>query len=406
VLLIKADQLIDGSGDAPIRDAAVLVDGERIVQVGPAASVQAPEGAELMSAATVMPGMIDCHVHIHSPGGPVENFMAAEISELQGTSALKAWKYGMQQLNAGFTSVRSLNSPHYIDVALRNAINDGTVVGPRIRACGQGISVTGGHMDKARWSPDVFVGGRTAVGDGPWGCRVAVRQQLKYGADVIKINAAGGSLSLNPPWHQEMTYEEMAAVCEEAHWAEKRVSAHAHGGQGITDAIRAGLDSVEHAPWLSDEQIDMMVEKGVFYVPTLTVHSVGLAMGPGRTGSSPAGWRWLVKVCDDRWDTLSRAHKAGVKIAVGTDSGFWVNHGENAQELAELVQGGFTPMEAIVAATRIGAECLDLDASTGSVECGKFADLLLLDADPLADITLLQKHEHIQHVLKGGAIIR
>jgi imidazolonepropionase-like amidohydrolase len=198
----------------------------------------------------------------------------------------------------------------------------------------------------------------------------------------------------------------MAAICEEAHWANKRVAAHAHGGQGITDALRAGVDSFEHSPWLTDEQIATMVKQGAFYVPTLLVHSRGLELGPEGTNATAASRHWLAQVELARWDTLKRAKAAGVKIAVGTDAGFWVYHGESAKELEELVRGGFTPMEAIVAATRISAECLDMDQDVGTIEPGKYADLVLVDGDPLSDIRVLQDKARIVQVFKGGRKVK
>ncbi|MEZ4868671.1 MAG: amidohydrolase family protein [Caldilineaceae bacterium] len=204
------------------------------------------------------------------------------------------------------------------------------------------------------------------------------------------------------PYHQEMTYEEMAAICEEAHWSGMRVAAHAHGGDGITDAIRAGLDSVEHAPWLSDEQIDLMVANQVYYVPTLTVHTFLKELGQQTIGMSDAAWNWLLKVCDDRWDTLERAKKAGVQIAAGTDAGFFVPHGQNAAELEELVKGGFSPMEAIMAATCVAAACMDMTNEVGTLADGKYADLLVVDGDPLADISILRDPAKIAQVYQGG----
>ena len=257
-------------------------------------------------------------------------------------------------------------------------------------------------MDKAYWAPDVEVNGRTAVGDGPWGCRAAARRQLKRGVDVIKINACGGSLDLDALTHQEMTYEEMAAVCEEARWAKLRVAAHTSGGSGITDAIRAGVNSIEHGQWLTDEQIQMMVEKKVFYIPTLITNTRGVEMGKEETMSDDDGWAWLTKTEQDKWDSLARAKKAGVKIATGTDAGFWIYHGENSKEIEMLVRGGFTPMEALQAATRVGAECLGLEKQIGSLQTGKIADLVIVNGDPLEDVTLLQRAECIAAVYQAG----
>ncbi len=409
MLAIRAGQLIDGYGEEPRRDAVVLVEGEKIAQVGPAQEIAVPPGAKIVDASdkTVLPGMVDAHVHIHTPGGPTDNYALAHLKELQGVLALRAYTYGLRALRMGFTSLRSLGSPAYVDVALREAINEGLVEGPRLRVAGQGLSVTGGHMDKADWSPDVFVSGRTGVCDGPWECRRAARIQFKRGVDLIKINACGSDYHhLDVPWVQEMTCEEMAAICQEAHGNKKRVAAHTAGGPGITEALRAGVDSLEHAHWLTDEQIEMMVEQGTFYVPTLIVNSRSVALGQEQKGATDAAWAWLVKVNEEKWETLARARAAGVKIAVGTDAGFVVYHGQNACELEELVKGGFTPMEAIVAATRVGAECLDLDREVGTIEAGKYADLVIVDGDPLADVRILQDEARIVQVLKGGKAVK
>lgn len=419
MLAIRAGQLIDGTGGEPVRGAVVLVDGERIVKVGAAREVEVPPEAKELDASdkTVMPGMIDAHVHVQSMGGPPSEYQYGleRVSRSQGFLALRAYHNVRRDLDMGFTAVRTLSSPWYVDVALRDAINQDLVVGPRVRACGQGLTITGGHMDGGRLAPEVSISGRTGVCDGPWECRKATREQLKRGADVIKVNAAVSLYSLdysvNKPYHQEMTYEEMAAICEEAHWAGKRVAAHAHGGQGITDGVRAGLNSIEHAPWITDEQLEMMAERGVFYVPTLITHTRGLSFGKegfkAMMGSRyEAAWNWLLKVEEGRWDTLERAKKIGVKIATGTDAGFWVRHGENAGELEDLVRGGFTPMEAIVAATRTGAECLDLDRDVGTIEAGKYADLVIVDGNPLVDVRILQDKDKIVQVLKGGQQVK
>lgn len=409
MLAILAGRLIDGNGGTPLPDAVILVDGERIAQVGPAAQVAVPPDVEVFDATgkTVLPGLVDAHVHIHSQGGPVRGggYAVNQVTVSQATHAIRGAAYGLLALQAGFTTLRSVSSPGYVDVALRDAINEGVVPGPRLKVSGQGLTISGGHMDKTAWPLEVTVAGRTGVGDGPWELRRAARMQIKYGVDLIKINAAVSRYSLDyryvEPYHQEMTYEEMAAICEEAHWAGRRVAAHAHGGQGITDAVRAGLDSVEHGVWLTEAQCELMAERSTFYVPTLAVHTRGWELGEA-TGMTPASRNWLAQVIDARWVSLERARKAGVKIATGTDAGFWMCHGENAQELAELVHGGFTPMEAIVAATRTGAECLDMSREIGTIEVGKYADLVVVDGDPLADIRVLQAGKRIVQVFKSG----
>ena len=215
MLVIRAGQLIDGHGGPPIRDAVVLVEGEKIRQVGQNQEVEVPSGAEVVDATekTVMPSMVDAHVHVQSVGGPaVKTFAADQLSKSQGFLALRSYSNVKKDLEMGFTAVRTLHTPGYVDVALRDAIDQELIEGPRIRAAGQGLTITGGHMDHGDWAPEVMVSGRTGVCDGPWSCRRAAREQLKRGADVIKINAAGGSYEdLTRPGEQEMTYEEMAA---------------------------------------------------------------------------------------------------------------------------------------------------------------------------------------------------
>lgn len=408
MLAIRAGQLIDGNGGPPLRDVVVLVDGERIVEVGSAGQLQVPPGAEVLGYAgkTLMPGMIDCHIHVQGVGGPsVRTFAADQISKTQGFLTLRSYTNVRKDLEAGFTSVRTLGSPGYIDVAVRDAISQGLVEGPRVKASGQGLSITGGHMDHGHFIPEVTIFGRTGVCDGPWDCRRAAREQFKRGADLIKIAAAGGSyVDLDRPGAQEFTYEEMAAICEEARWAQKRVAAHAHGGPGITDAIRAGVNSIEHGVYLLQDQAELMAERGAFFVPTLSAHMRGLELGPEELG---AKWNWLVKVAKETmWRAMEYCKKAGTKVCLGTDAGFWIYHGENALELPELVKGGLTPMQAIVAATRTGAECLDMDRVVGTVEAGKYADLVIVDGDPLADVKILANKDRIVQVFKGGRKVR
>jgi imidazolonepropionase-like amidohydrolase len=385
----------------------ILIAGERVLAVGRRSDVRIPPKTDIIDASdhTVIPGLIDVHVHVHTPGGPITNYGLAEGRELQGALALRALAYVRRGLEMGFTTLRSLGSPAYIDVALRDAIAEGMVSGPRLLVAGQGLSVTGGHMDKPLWSPEVTITGRTAVCDGADSCRQAARAQFKRGVDLIKLNACSEALfHLDPPWGQEMTYDEMAAICEVAHWLHRRVAAHTSGGPGITAAIRAGVDSLEHAHWLSDEQIHLMAERGTFYVPTLAVNSRSIELGADAIAVSQAEWKWLLKVNEDKWETLRRAKAAGVKIAAGSDAGFVVAHGESARELEELVKGGFTPLEAIGAATGVAAECLGLEQEIGTIEPGKLADIVVA-GDPVVDVRILQDRKRIAQVLIGGQIV-
>lgn len=402
---IRVGTLIDGSGnDAKLNMVVAIRDGQ-FSEIREAAASPIPADAEVIDASelTVMPGLIDAHTHIHTPGGPTDNYALAQLKGTVGKLALETYKNVLTDLAMGYTSIRSLSSPAYVDIAVRDVIDSGVLPGPRLRVAGQGLTATGGHMDKAWWSPDLGVPGRTGVCDGPWEARKAARTQLKWGADVVKINPCVGDYrNLDTPWRQEMTYEEIAAICEEAHWAGKTVAAHTAGGQGITDSIRAGVDSLEHAHWLADEQIEMMVKAGTFYVPTLIVNTRSIEMGADAKDVNADGWNWLEKVYKDKWETLRRAKDAGVKIAAGTDAGFVVPHGENALEILELVKGGFTVMEALVAATQTAADCLGIGDMVGSIQSGKRADFILVNGDVLADPSILLDRSRIVAVYKDG----
>ena len=402
---VRAGRLIDGTGESPRSEQVLIVEDGRISEVLPADAVTIPADARVVDASgdSVIPGLVDAHVHIHTPGGPLDNYALAQLKSSSARVALEAYRYALRDLEMGFTALRSMSSPSYVDIALRDVIDEGTLVGPHLRVTGQGLTATGGHMDGAWWSHELDVPGRTGVCDGPWECRKAARTQLKWGADLLKINPCVGDYrNLDTPWRQEMTYEEIAAICEEAHWAGKRVGAHTAGGQGITDCLRAGVDSLEHAHWLTDEQIDRMAEQGTFYVPTLIVNSRSVEQGPDQRDINSDGWAWLSKVYDEKWETLARAKKAGVKIAAGTDAGFVVAHGENALEMSELVKGGFTPLEALEAATRVAAECLGMGDEIGTLEPGKRADFVIVDGDPSADVSLLLDPKRILSVYLDG----
>ena len=411
MIAIKAGKLIDGTGKTSSENAVVLVDGAKIIQVGAAGSVVIPPDAEVFDASdkTLMPGMIDGHVHVRGQGGVIDRTASrlAGVTELLETTTLKSYVHVNLDLAAGFTTIADMSAPGYLAIALRDAINDGLVEGPRMRACGQGLCITGGHMDGTNYRPEVSIAGRTGVADSPWAFRQATRQQIKMGADCIKINICSGAHANRhtpeTPFWQEMTFEEMQAVCDEAHKAYLRVFCHSSGGQGITDGILAGVDSLEHAHWITDEQAGLMAEHGVYYVPTFAVVIRGLEIRQAQGITGERGY--LEKAIDVKYRSLETVRKAGAKVAVGTDAGFVVNHGENARELEALVEGGMTPMEAIMAATSVGADHLDMADLVGTIEAGKYADLLVIDGDPLADVRILQDVNRIKTVIKGGKIV-
>ncbi|MEZ4831121.1 MAG: amidohydrolase family protein [Caldilineaceae bacterium] len=351
-----------------------------------------------------MPGLIDVHVHITADGGSVS--MSAVLAggpQSFTDSALAGYANALHSLRCGYTTLRDLHAPGYADVAVRNAINSGRLAGPRLLVCGQGLCITGGHMDKLRYPQHVTAAGRVGVCDTPDCFRQAVRQHIKMGVDLIKINSDGGSVR-NPkaPWKQEMTFDEMKATCDEAHRFGLHVAAHTAGGPPVEEAILAGVNTIEHGHWLTDRAIDLMLEHNAYYVPTLIINTKNFDYDRETLGVSPDGWRWLQWAYDAKWDSLDRARKAGVKIAAGSDAGFLLNHGENAAELEEMVKGGFTPMQAIHAATRTAAELLGLQDEIGVLKPGHRADLLLLDGDPTVDITILQRTDKIVQVWREG----
>ncbi len=400
-LAIRCGTLIDGTGAAPRHNVTVLV--ERGCVVGVADGETVPPGAQVIDARdrTVLPGLIDAHIHICSDGNP--NPMQ-RLKDLVPFTAIKATVNARLHLEAGFTAVRDAGAVGYANIAVKQAIERGLVPGPRMRAPGHGLTSTGGHGD-SYFRPEVTIA-REGVVDAPDEARRCARLQLKMGADCIKLaSATGGVMSDgDEPWAAQSTVDEMRAAAEEAHKAGKHCLAHAQGTQGIKNAIIAGVDSIEHGIYLDDEAIELLLKHGTFLVPTLAaVHFIcehGLA-----SGIPEYGVRKAMAVRESHFASFQRAYRAGVKIAMGTDCGTPFNRpGRNAVELQLMCENGMTPMDAIVATTRTAAECLWLGDEIGTVEPGKWADLIVVDGDPLADIKVLQDHARIELVLKGGEI--
>jgi len=408
-LAVAAGRLLVGDGSPPLADGLVVVDGERIAYAGPAAGAEIPPGATVIRApaGTVMPGLIDVHVHLTNDGGPGRTAaVVGDALEAPAELALRGYANARRSLLAGYTTLRNLHAPRYVDLALRDAIAGGRLDGPRLLVAGQGLCITGGHMDKGVLPDHVAVGGRVGVCDSPDEFRRAVRLHAKHKVDWIKINADVGSHDPRQPYRQEMTPDEMAAACAEAHRLGLPVAAHTAGGPPLEAAIEAGVDTIEHGHWLTDRAIALMLARGTCYVPTLIVNSRNFAYDRETLGVSAAGWRWLEAAYEAKWDSLARAHRAGVTIAAGSDAGFLVDHGENAAELAELVRGGLTPLEAIRAATAAAADLLGLADDLGTLTPGKLADLIVVDGDPTADVSTLAQPDRISHVLAGGRLLK
>jgi imidazolonepropionase-like amidohydrolase len=409
MIVIRPERLVIGDGTPARHGMAVVVEGSAVTWIGTVAELgHLPDTAVTIDApdSTLMPGMIDAHVHLAYDGSPrpVESKLAT-LSRSYPALALEAAHHALETLRSGFTAVRDLNAPGGVVLALRDAIARGHVPGPRIVACGQGLSVTSGHMDKGGWADHVALRDVNAPCDGADGFRRGVREQVKRGADCIKINLCGGSSrDLSAPYKQEMTDEEVVAAIDEAHRLERHVAAHTSGGPSVTMAVRAGLDSVEHGHWIDEETADLMAERGTFYVPTLLVNEMNFEIGREALGGSDDSWAWLERCREDKWGSLERVHRAGAPIVVGTDAGFMVPHGRtSARELELLVQGGLTPLEAITAATSTAARLLGIEA--GSVRVGATADLVLVPGDPTRDIRALQATQALR-VWRDGREVR
>ena len=400
-LVLKVGSLIDGLGGTPIVDAVVVVDDGVITACGPRGEVPVPAGAEVLEAPgrTLMPGMIDCHVHMMSHSLRLEDRLTTHPT----VALFMAAKHLELTLRAGFTTVRDAGGA---DPGLRHALERGLIPGPRLLVAAA-VGQTGTHLES--YFPTgvkLNVGGTTAtrICDGPDQARRVVREAMREGFDLIKICTTGGALSpQDSPYFTELTLEEIKAIVETAASYGRTVMAHAQGTQGIKNAIRAGVWSVEHGSVQDDEATRMFVDTGTYLVPTLRVaHWV---LDHGREAGVPeASLQKGADLNSFHFDSIRRAARAGVKLAVGTDA-LGAMHGGNAKELELLVtEAGLTPMEAIVAATRTGAEVCRVADRVGTIEAGKRADLLLVDGDPLEDILVLQNKARLT-VFQDGRLV-
>jgi imidazolonepropionase-like amidohydrolase len=402
VTVIRAARLIDGLG-GQLAPAAIRIEGDRIVEVGRTLTV--PAGARLVDLpdATLLPGLIDLHTHLTSRMGV--HWEDALVTTTPGHDALWGARNALVTLRAGFTTVREMGPTWpYVDIDLRQAINDGAVPGPRILASGNYVSSTGGAGDARQFSIYVDVPTVRTLADGPDEVTKAVRTHLKHGADFIKILATGAVLSkgIDPGAQQYSDAEIQAAVTEAQRWG-KQVAAHAHGAAGIKAAIRAGVRTVDHGSYLDDEAIALLKASGdrTYFVPT--IYTSDAIAEDGAANNIPESERARSRAIRDvKRAAFRRALAAKIPIGFGTDAAV-IRHGDNAKELAVRVELGETPMSAIVSATSLNARIVGMQALVGSLERGKYADIIAVRGDPLLDIGLLQR---ITFVMKGGAVVR
>jgi imidazolonepropionase-like amidohydrolase len=390
-----------------VRDAVVVVTGDRIVAVGPAVSVTIPAGARTIDLgdATLLPGFIDAHTHIIGRGLADPRSDVAAFRDFAAYGAIVGVENARRTLMAGFTTIRNLGSSNFDDLALRQAIDGGVVPGPRMQTAAHSFGITGGHCDENGWRPGLADNDyRTGAADGVDEVRKAVRYQAKYGADVVKICATGGVLSEGDAvGTTQYTLDEMKAVVDEAHKLdERRVAAHAHGAEGIKLAVRAGVASIEHGSFLDEEGARLMAQRGTYLVPTLMAGET--VEGAARSGrlTGLRGEKALAAAAAMR-TAVKLAARHNVPIAFGTDAGVGA-HGANAREFRLLVDwGGLTPTQALVAATSSAAKLLGWQDRVGTLAAGRLADVIAVPGDPTRDITAT---ERVSFVMKGGTVYR
>lgn len=407
IVVLQARRLIDGTGKAPIENPIILITDDRITAVGSAATITFPAGAKIIDLgdATLLPGFIDAHTHLigrvlGDPEG--ENSPARDFESF---GAILGVGNARDTLMAGFTTVRNVGaSGRFDDMALRKAINEGWVVGPRMQSAGHSLGITGGHCDTNGYRPGLFDRGvENGIANSPDEIRAAVRYQIKYGADVIKTCATGGVLSEGDAvGTTQYNFDEMKAMVDEATKLEVKVAAHAHGTEGIKIATRAGVASIEHGSFLDEEAARLMVQRGTFLVPTLMAgEAVERAAKSGVLKGLRAEKAIAAATAMRRGIKIAVANK--VPIALGTDAGVFP-HGTNAREFALLVEwGGMTPMDAIVAGTFNGSKLLGWDKNVGTLTAGKWADIVAVPGDPLKDIHNLERPIF---VMKNGVIYK
>ncbi len=410
LIVLKAARLFDGKSNALVQNAVVIVQGDKIVDA--ANNLLIPSGAQVIDLgdATLCPGFMDAHTHLTADfSGNYNEHRLQELDLNVSEHAIRATAFARATVEAGFTTVRDLGSRfvasrEFVDVALRNSINKGVIVGPRMLVATKGIGATGGHFDPTSGFRDFLFGREPdytdGIANGPDEIRKAVRFEVKNGADVIKAAVSGGVLSLADEVDTpQLTSAEMAALVDESHRLRKKVAVHCHGDQAAREAIEAGVDSIEHGSFMKPETLTIMKKKGTFLTPTLLASD------------------WIMKKIDNyppalqlkakeataaRSEMFRNAVKMGIKISFGTDAAVYP-HGQNAKEFKLMVDLGMTPIDALKSAMANDADLLGIGQKVGTLEKGKFADIIAMPGDPTSDITAT---ERVSFVMKEGKIIR
>jgi imidazolonepropionase-like amidohydrolase len=401
-VVLKAARLFDSTNGTLRTNGVVVVQGDKIVAVGDGAAL--PPNARIIDLgdATLLPGFIDAHTHVTSEFNP--NYYRGVYDDLMrfpAEKALYAARWARRTLEAGFTTIRNVGAEDHVDVGLRNAIDADVTVGPRILTAVYAIGSTGGHCDQSPFPPENVapIGPTQGVCNGPEECREAVRQQMKFGADVIKICASGGVLSeADPVDVPQLTPAELGAIMTEAHTWKRKVAAHAHGDLAARLAVEAGVDSIEHGSFLTESTLKLMKQKGVYLVPTrLAVYWVNKSVDtypPKIAAKARAAYAAHAEM-------FKNALRIGVPIAFGTDAGVYP-HGMNAMEFGLLTDLGMAPSAALLAGTREAAKLLGVDADSGTLEAGKWADIVAVPGDVIANI---RATEHPIFVMRHGQVV-
>jgi len=398
--LINADALIDVENGKTIKDVAVLVEGNRIIRIADQGDIKVSDDANVidLSGKTLVPGLMDMHVHL--TGDAADNFLASRGNSVP-RQTVKAVKNAEKTLMAGFTTVRNLGASGYSVIAVRDGVNAGEVPGPRIWAAGHSVGITGGHCDD-NFSPPEAKSRSNGAADGPWAVRAKVRENIKYGANTIKVCATGGVFSKGTKVGiQQLTEEEIRAAVEEAHMRGLIAAAHAHGTEGIKAAIKAGIDSIEHCSFMDQEAIDLALEHGTFLSCDIYNTEYTLAFGEAN-GVPEENINKEKEVGTIQRESFRKATLAGVKMVFGSDAAIYP-HGDNGKQFSRMVKFGMTPMQSLQAATINSATLLKQNAELGQIKEGFLADIVAVDGDPIKNINVM---ENVSFVMKDGVVYK